>query len=58
MSKWKSVLLLTLLANTAWAESTEVEQTNSPTGFLIIGGLLVLVIIFILYNRQKRKFND
>ncbi|WP_196940518.1 LPXTG cell wall anchor domain-containing protein [Sphingobacterium pedocola] len=58
MSKWKSVLLLTLLANAAWAESTEVESTSSPTGFLIIGGLLLLVIIFILYNRQKRKFND
>lgn len=58
MNKWKSVFVLTLLANRAWADSGIAEQKNSPTGYLIIGGIVLLVIILILYNRQRRKFND
>lgn len=59
MRKWHSVLFLMLLSNIGWAQSGKnLNQSQSSTMFIIIGALLLIVIVFMLYNKQKRKFND
>lgn len=48
MKKWCSVL----------AQAATEGKEPSGIGAIIIGILLLIVIAVILYNRQKRKFND
>ncbi len=52
------MFFLTLLAKLVAAQSGDEVEKASPTGAIIIGGLLLIVVIFMLYNRQKRKYND
>ncbi|HMR18513.1 MAG TPA: LPXTG cell wall anchor domain-containing protein [Sphingobacterium sp.] len=58
MRKWYSVLTLTLFAHQVLAQTGDEEKQPSNAGVVIIGLLLLVVVFIILYNRQKRKFND
>lgn len=58
MRKWHSVFFLMLLSNMGWAQSGIDSDQQSPTVFIIIGIVLLVIVIFMLYNKQKRKYND
>lgn len=58
MKKWYSVLSLTLFAHQVLAQAGSEEEQPSNVGVVVIGLLLLIVVFIILYNRQKRKFND
>lgn len=58
MRKWHSVWCLMLLANMVKAQSDNETDKQSPTVFIIIGIVLLVVVVFMLFNRQKRKYND
>ena len=51
------MFFLALCAHAALAQSEKVEK-DSPVSAIIIGVLLLIVVIFMLYNKQKRKYND
>lgn len=54
---WGFLLVLMTLSQFAWASGGQLSQT-SPTGFIIIGAILLILVVVILYSRQKRRFND
>jgi len=38
--------------------ATSTSTTSSPVGSLIIGAVIVIAVVFVLFRKQKRKFND
>lgn len=58
MRKWYSVLFMTLFAHQVLAQTASEGKEPSSVGVVIVGLLLLIVVFVILYNRQKRKFND
>ncbi|ERJ59578.1 hypothetical protein [Sphingobacterium paucimobilis] len=58
MRKWHSVFFLMLLSNMGWAQTGSGSEQTSPTVFMIIGLVLLFVVVFMLYNKQKRRYND
>ncbi|MFZ4863005.1 hypothetical protein ACL9RF_12565 [Sphingobacterium sp. Mn56C] len=60
MRKWQTALFLMLLSQLGWAQTQEGYEAEhgSPTAYIVIGALVVIIAIFMLYNKQKRKYND
>ena len=59
MKKWLCGLVLSGFLSNLVAQTTPVDQNeSSPTSYVLIGILLLAIVIFMLYRRQKRKFND
>ncbi|MFD2744356.1 MULTISPECIES: LPXTG cell wall anchor domain-containing protein [Sphingobacterium] len=59
MKRWLCGLVLSGFLSDLMGQTPSVNQTeSSPTGYVLIGILLLAIVIFILYRRQKRKFND
>ncbi len=51
---------LNLVSIILFAQDSSTADTHerSSLGYLIIGVLVLIVVIFMLYSRQKRKYND
>ncbi|PVH25126.1 MULTISPECIES: LPXTG cell wall anchor domain-containing protein [Sphingobacterium] len=59
MKNWLCGLVLSGFLSNLVAQTPSVNRTeSSPTGYVLIGILLLAIVIFMLYRRQKRKFND
>lgn len=60
MSKWFGIFMLTCLSEIARAQDTTSSNAGefSSAVYVGIGGALIVIIIFVLIRRQKRKFND
>ncbi|MFD2555807.1 FeoB-associated Cys-rich membrane protein [Sphingobacterium tabacisoli] len=58
MRKWHSVFFLMLLSIKGWAQTGSGSEKTSPTVFIIIGLVLLVIVVFMLYNKQKRRYND
>lgn len=59
MKKWILGLVWSGILSSVVAQTTSTEEPeSSPTGYIFIGVLMIIVVIFILARRQKRKFND
>lgn len=58
MRKWNSLFFLMLLSNLGWAQDVNESSKPSSTGYIIIGGILLVIVVLMLYSRQKRKYND
>lgn len=58
MAKWLTILLI-MVGNLVFADTNAVNtQQNSNSSYIILAVVALLAIIYILYRRQKRKFND
>jgi len=60
MSKWFGIFMLACLSKIASAQDITRDNANefSSDIYLGIGGVLIVIIIFVLVRRQKRRFND
>ncbi|SEG18553.1 LPXTG-motif cell wall anchor domain-containing protein [Sphingobacterium lactis] len=60
MRKWNVLVLLNAVSFGLFAEDATAANTNegSALPYLIIGFVILSVAAFMLYSRQKRKFND
>lgn len=46
-------------ANLLWADSSKnINNSPSSNAYIAIVVILLIAIVWILYSRQKRKFND
>lgn len=58
MRKLGSILFLSLWAFLGWAQDGQsVQKEGSSLAYIIIGAILLIIVVLILYNKQKRKFN-
>lgn len=60
MRKWSILVLLQVFSLAVLAQENhtgEMDET-SPTVFVVVGVILLIVVIYILYSRQKRRYND
>ncbi len=59
MRKWNVLALMNVAATSAFAQdSTSQVHKTSNSSYVVIGVILLVVVIFMLYRKQKRKFND
>mgnify|MGYP003412575713 CR=1 FL=1 len=61
MRKWSSVILLMLISSYSWAVENNPasdQQEKSSIAMVALGTVLLILIAFVLYRKQKRKFND
>ena len=60
MRKWNVLVLLNAVSNGLFAQDNTNASTSegSALPYLIIGIIVLTVAIYMLYSRQKRKFND
>lgn len=60
MKKWNVLGILNAISISLIAQDSTLTTTNegSPATYLIIGVIVLILVIYILYSRQKRKFND
>ncbi|WP_400260814.1 hypothetical protein ACFX5U_11970 [Sphingobacterium sp. SG20118] len=56
MAKWLTILLI-MVGNLVFADTINTQQ-NSNSSYIILAVVALLAIVYILYRRQKRKFND
>ncbi|EEI89755.1 hypothetical protein HMPREF0765_4660 [Sphingobacterium spiritivorum ATCC 33300] len=57
MRAWLLILMMGI-ANFVFAQHETDRQDHSTLGYLVIGLILIAVVVFTLYNKQKRRFND
>ena len=62
MKKWNilgifNAISISLIAQDSTLTSAN-ESSSSATTYIIIGAIVLILVIYILYSRQKRKFND
>ncbi|WP_434369957.1 hypothetical protein [Sphingobacterium spiritivorum] len=57
MRAWLLILMMGI-ANFVFAQHETDGQDHSTLGYLVIGLILIAVVVFTLYNKQKRRFND
>ena len=58
MAKWLTILLI-MVGNLVFADTNTINaQEHSNSSYIILEVVALLAIIYILYRRQKRKFND
>lgn len=60
MRKWSvyGLLQLVSLAVLAQENHTGELEDKSSTIYVVIGVILLIVVIYMLYSRQKRRYND
>ncbi|MCA5005111.1 hypothetical protein [Sphingobacterium bovistauri] len=58
MRKLGGIFFLSLWTSLGWAQAEQPVEHRSSTGYIIIGAILLVGVIIILYNKQKRRFND
>lgn len=62
MRKWSMMGLLQVVSLGLFAQEDtttgEVVDNASPTAFVVIGVIILIVVIYVLYSRQKRRYND
>lgn len=52
------IFLLSLWVKLSWAQENIHTESSSATTYIIIGLILLVTVIVMLVNRQKRKYND
>ena len=59
MAKWLTILLI-MVGNLVFADTDTINdsQHHSNSSYIILAIVALIAIIFILYRRQKRKFNE
>jgi len=58
MGKWLAFTML-LVGKLVFAQADTLQaESSSPSVYIGIGVVLIVAIIFVLYRRQKRKFNE
>ncbi|WP_156307698.1 LPXTG cell wall anchor domain-containing protein [Sphingobacterium endophyticum] len=60
MRKWNVLVLLNAVSIGLFAQDSTKASTGegSALGYIIIGIVVLTVAIYMLYSRQKRKYND
>ncbi len=60
MRKWNVLVLLNAVSIGLFAEDKTNTNTNdgSALAYVIIGVIILTVAAYMLYSRQKRKYND
>jgi len=60
MKKWNVLVLLQVVSFVLVAgdSTTANASEGSAIAYLLIGLIVLIAAAFILYNRQKRRFND